>query len=144
MSLCRCPPSRPKHSHGIGRGIGPVLLYRPSAGNRLASRWGLTRMKTSLVALTVLVLLVITAAVSSRDAAEASDAWPGPYGVTGTDGMNPGEAVLTWATVEEEPYYRIGWIAGADYQTSADSGSDWQEGFAFTDVANRGQASHLN
>ena len=143
MSLCRCPRSRPKHSHGIGRGIGPVLLYRPSAGNRLASRWGLIRMKTSLVALTVLVLLVITAAVSSRDAAEASDAWPGPDGVTAADGLSPGEAVLTWATVEEEPYYRIGWIAEADYQTSADSGSDWQEGFAFTDAPNRGQASHL-
>ena len=143
MSLCRCPRSRPKHSHGIGRGIGPVLLYRPSAGNRLASRWGLIRMKTSLVALTVLVLLVITAAVSSRDTAEASDAWPGPDGVTAADGLSPGEAVLTWATVEEEPYYRIGWIAEADYQTSADSGSDWQEGFAFTDAPNRGQASHL-
>ena len=99
-------------------------------------------MKTSLVALTVLVLLVITAAVSSRDTAEASDAWPGPDGVTIADGMNPGEAVLTWSTVEEEPYYRIGWIAEADYQTSADSGSDWQEGFAFTDAPNRGQASH--
>ena len=100
-------------------------------------------MKTSLVALTVLVLLVITAAVSSRDTAEASDAWPGPDGVTAADGLSPGEAVLTWATVEEEPYYRIGWIAEADYQTSADSGSDWQEGFAFTDAPNRGQASHL-
>ena len=100
-------------------------------------------MKTSLVALTVLVLLVITAAVSSRDTAEASDVWPGPDGVTIADGMNPGEAVLTWSTVEEAAYYRIGWVAGSEYQARADGGADWQEGFVFADVANRGQASHL-
>ena len=100
-------------------------------------------MKTSLVALTVLVLLVITVAVSSRDTAEASDAWPGPDGVTIADGMNPGEAVLTWSTVEKAAYYRIGWVAGSEYQARADGGADWQEGFVFADVANRGQASHL-
>ena len=119
------------------------MLYRPSAGNRLASRWGLIRMKTSLVALTVLVLLVITAAVSSRDTAEASDAWPGPDGVTAADGLSPGEAVLTWSMVEKAAYYRIGWVAGSEYQARADGGADWQEGFVFTDVPNRGQASHL-
>ena len=100
-------------------------------------------MKTSLVALTVLVLLVITAAVSSRDTAEASDAWPGPDGVTIADGLSPGEAVLTWSTVEKAAYYRIGWVAGSEYQARADGGADWQEGFVFADVANRGQASHL-
>ena len=89
-------------------------------------------MKTSLVALTVLVLLVITAAVSSRDTAEASDAWPGPDGVTIADGLSPGEAVLTWSDswVEKAAYYRIGWIiAGSEYQARADGGADWQEGF---------------
>ena len=100
-------------------------------------------MKTSLVALTVLVLLVITAAVSSRDTAEASDVWPGPDGVTIADGMNPGEAVLTWDTVEEAAYYRIGWVAQADRQVGADGDARWREGFVFADAANRGQASHL-
>ena len=100
-------------------------------------------MKTSLIALTVLVLLVITAAVSSRDTAEASDAWPGPDGVTAADGLSPGEAVLTWSMVEKAAYYRIGWVAGSEYQARADGGADWQEGFVFTDVPNRGQASHL-
>ena len=99
-------------------------------------------MKTSLVALMVLVLLVIAAAVSNSSVAEAGYVWPGPDGVTAADGMSPGEAVLTWSTVEKVAYYRIGWIAGAEYQTRADGGADWQEGFVFTDVANRGQASH--
>ena len=97
-------------------------------------------MKFSIIAL---ILVALLAAVSNRGDAEASEVWPGPGGVTATDGMYPGDAVLTWSTVEKAAYYRIGWIAGAEYQARADGGADWQEGFVFIDVANRGQASHL-
>ena len=100
-------------------------------------------MVMKILVLSVLILFGLLAAVSNRGNAEASEIWPGPNGVTATDGMSPGEAVLTWSTVEKAAYYRIGWIAGAKYQARADAGADWQEGFVFIDVANRGQASHL-
>ena len=100
-------------------------------------------MVMKILVLSVLILFGLLAAVSNREVAEASEVWPGPGGVTATDGMSPGEAVLTWSTVEKAAYYRIGWIAGAKYQARADGGADWQEGFVFIDVANRGQASHL-
>ena len=99
-------------------------------------------MKTSVVVLAVLSLAILVS-VSGRNVVQARDVWPGPDGVTAADGLSPGEAVLTWSTVEKAAYYRIGWVAGSEYQARADGGADWQEGFVFTDVPNRGQASHL-
>ena len=97
-------------------------------------------MKTSVVVLAVLSLAILVS-VSGRNVVQARDVWPGPDGVTATDGIHPGEAVITWSTVEKAAYYRIGWVAGSEYQARADGGADWQEGFVFTDVPNRGQAS---
>ena len=100
------------------------------------------RMKTSVVVLAVLSLAILVS-VSGRNVVQARDVWPGPDGVTATDGMNPGEAVITWSTVEEAAYYRIGWVAQADREVGTDGDAKWREGFVFADVANRGQASHL-
>ena len=99
-------------------------------------------MKTSVVVLAVLSLAILVS-VSGRNVVQARDVWPGPDGVTATDGIHPGEAVLTWSTVEKAAYYRIGWVAQADREVGTDGDAKWREGFVFADVANRGQASHL-
>ena len=99
-------------------------------------------MKTSVVVLAVLSLAILVS-VSGRSVVEARDAWPGPDGVTATDGMNPGEAVITWDRVDEGAYYRIGWVARAGREVGTDGDARWGEGLVFADVANRGQASHL-
>ena len=67
-------------------------------------------MKTSVVVLAVLSLAILVS-VSGRNVVQARDVWPGPDGVTATDGIHPGEAVITWSTVEKAAYYRIGWVA---------------------------------
>ena len=97
-------------------------------------------MKISIIAL---ILFGLLAAVSNREVAEASEVWPGPGGMTATDGMHPGDAVLTWSMVQEEPHYRIGWIVASEYQENGFAGAHWETGFVFADVPNRGQASHL-
>ena len=99
-------------------------------------------MKTSVVVLAVLSLAILVS-VSGRNVVQARDVWPGPDGVTATDGIHPGEAVITWSTVEKAAYYRIGWVAQADREVGTDGDAKWREGFVFADVANRGQASHL-
>ena len=99
-------------------------------------------MKTSVVVLAVLSLVILVS-VSGRNVVQARDVWPGPDGVTATDGIHPGEAVITWSTVEKAAYYRIGWVAQADREVGTDGDAKWREGFVFADVANRGQASHL-
>ena len=99
-------------------------------------------MKTSVVVLAVLSLAILVS-VSGRNVVQARDVWPGPNGVTATDGIHPGEAVITWDTVEKAAYYRIGWVAQADREVGTDGDAKWREGFVFADVANRGQASHL-
>ena len=99
-------------------------------------------MKTSVVVLAVLSLAILVS-VSGRNVVQARDVWPGSDGVTATDGIHPGEAVITWSTVEKAAYYRIGWVAQADREVGTDGDAKWREGFIFADVANRGQASHL-
>ena len=99
-------------------------------------------MKTSVVVLAVLSLAILVS-VSGRNVVQARDVWPGPDGVTATDGIHPGEAVITWDRVEVAAYYRIGWVAQADREVGTDGDAKWREGFIFADVANRGQASHL-
>ena len=99
-------------------------------------------MKTSVVVLAVLSLAILVS-VSGRNVVQARDVWPGPDGVIATDGIHPGEAVITWSTVEKAAYYRIGWVAQADREVGTDGDAKWREGFVFADVANRGQASHL-
>ena len=99
-------------------------------------------MKTSVVVLAVLSLAILVS-VTGRNVVQAREGWFGPDVVVATNGLNPGEAVITWDKVEEEAYYRIGWVAQADRQVGADGDAKWGEGFVFADVANRGQASHL-
>ena len=99
-------------------------------------------MKTSVVVLAVLSLAILVS-VSGGDVVQARDVWPGPDVVAATNGLNPGEAVITWNRLAEGSYYRVGWVAQADREVGADGDAQWREGFVFADVANRGQASHL-
>ena len=99
-------------------------------------------MKTSVVVLAVLSLAILVS-VSGGDVAQARDVWPGPDVVAATNGLNPGEAVITWNRLAEGSYYRVGWVAQADREVGADGDAQWREGFVFADVANRGQAFHL-
>ena len=99
-------------------------------------------MKTSVVVLAVLSLAILVS-VSGGNVVQAREGWLGPDVVAATNGLSPGEAVITWDRVEEAAYYRIGWVAQADRQVGADGDAKWQEGFVFADAANRGQASHL-
>ncbi len=65
-----------------------------------------------------------------------------PQNVRAANGPNPGEANVAWDAVSDASYYRIGWIAMADYEAIKASGGDWLEGFRFVDIANRGQSAH--
>ena len=99
-------------------------------------------MKTSVVVLAVLSLAILVS-VSGGDVVQAREGWFGPDVVAATNGLSPGEAVITWDRVQKAAYYRIGWVAQADRQVGADGDAKWREGFVFADAANRGQASHL-
>ena len=102
-------------------------------------------MKTSVVVLAVLSLAILVS-VSGGDVVQAREGWLGPDVVAATNGLSPGEAVITWDRVAEGSYYRVGWAAKADLQSGVgdlDFDADWSEGFVFADVTNRGQASHL-
>ena len=99
-------------------------------------------MKTSVVVLAVLSLAILVS-VSGRNVVQAREGWLGPDVVAATNGLSPGEAVITWDRVEAAAYYRIGWVAQADREVGTDGDARWREGFVFADVANRGQASHL-
>ena len=102
-------------------------------------------MKTSVVVLAVLSLAILVS-VSGGDVVQAREGWLGPDVVAATNGLSPGEAVITWDRVAEGSYYRVGWAAKADLQSGVgdlDFDADWSEGLVFADVANRGQASHL-
>ena len=99
-------------------------------------------MKTSVVVLAILSLAILVS-VSGRNVVQAREGWFGSDVVAVTNGLSPGEAVITWDRVEEAAYYRIGWVAQADREVDTDGDAKWQEGFVFANVANRGQASHL-
>ena len=99
-------------------------------------------MKTSVVVLAILSLAILVS-VSGRNVVQAREGWFGSDVVAVTNGLSPGEAVITWDRVEEAAYYRIGWVAQADREVDTDGDAKWQEGFVFADAANRGQASHL-
>ena len=103
-------------------------------------------MKAPFVALVLVGLLAVLGAVGAESVAAAENTWLASDVVSATDGMNPGEAVVTWNRLAEGSHYRVGWAAQADLQggvAAGGDGSEWPEGFVFVDVANRGQASHL-
>ena len=65
-----------------------------------------------------------------------------PAGVTAVDGDSPGTVVVGWDAVAGAAYYRIGWVASDRIAAVQAAGRDWQDAFAFADVANLGQTAH--
>ena len=95
-----------------------------------------------LVKATIIALLMVALMLGGATTASAQTALPAPTNVAAANGVNPGEVNLTWDAVAGANYYRIGWVAYADYQAATAAGRDWLEAFAFVDVANRGQTAH--
>ena len=98
-------------------------------------------MKSLSIAFAALFLLTVVA-VGGLAVAHASDSPAAPQNVRATNGPNPGEANVAWNAVSDASYYRIGWIAMADYEAIKAAGGDWMEGFVFVDIANRNQTAH--
>ena len=74
--------------------------------------------------------------------ADDAAAPPAPSGVTAVDGNTPGVVVLAWNAVPDAAYYRIGWVSSDRVAAVLAAGRDWQDAFAFADVANLGQTAH--
>ena len=66
-----------------------------------------------------------------------------PASISATDGDNPGEVVLSWGAVADAAFYRVGWMASADFEAAGGAqGPHWAEEFRYSDIGNRGQTSH--
>ena len=75
------------------------------------------------------------ASIQAQSAAPAP-----PTGVTAADGDAPGVVIVRWDAVDAAAYYRIGWVSADEVTAALADGQEWQDAFAFTDVANRGQS----
>ena len=78
-------------------------------------------------------VMAFSGVVLGLDASRATAQSPlaAPTGLTARNGSNPGGVNVRWNSVPGSNYYRIGWIADADYLAAGD---DWLERFAFVDV----------
>ena len=97
-------------------------------------------MKFLIIAFTAVFLLTVFA--GGLTVAHAANPPAAPQNVRAANGPNPGEANVAWNAVSDASYYRIGWIAMADYEAIKAAGGDWMEGFRFVDIANRNQTAH--
>ena len=95
------------------------------------------------LALLIAIVLAASTGVVGWNSAEARGIWLGSQSVKVSDGMNPGEAVITWDRLADGSHYRIGWAPQDHFAGQTDAGLNWREGFSFTDVDNEGQATHL-
>lgn len=66
-----------------------------------------------------------------------------PTNVTAVDGSGLGQAVVSWDPVAEAAFYRIGWSAAPDFSAAIDEGRDPSETYAYVNLANQGQSSHI-
>ena len=93
-------------------------------------------MKLLAAALSIAIILVAVVSVTVAQA-QMDDSPPPPSGITAVNGPNPGEVSLLWNAAAGANYYRVGWIADADYRTARDSGAPWLERFGFVDVESK-------
>ena len=89
-----------------------------------------------IVTVLALVAVMVIAGISTTQA-QTNDPLPAPANLTAVNGPNPGEVNLTWDAVPGASFYRIGWIADADYRQTLADGTDFLERFAFVDVTDR-------
>ena len=93
------------------------------------------KLKLTLTMVTLALLTVFTASIVSAQ----SGTLPAPTGTTAANGSEPGQVVVSWDAVADAAFYRIGWVALPDYQTTVAAGRNWLEVFHFLDAANTGQ-----
>ncbi len=94
-------------------------------------------MKTRKPFLVVALLVAAIAVYAGIASAETNDPLPKPANVSVVNGVNPGEVIVSWDDVTGANYYRIGWIANADFQQAVAAGTDVFERFVFVDIADR-------
>ena len=88
-----------------------------------------------MIALGSLVFLIGLGTSAVIAEAQTGDSTPpGPGATTVVNGANLGEVGLSWPAIAGATYYRIGWIAEADFLSAGD---DWLERFAFVDIAGK-------
>ena len=90
-------------------------------------------MKSIISTIAALSLVAIMAMGATP--AQSNDPLPAPTNITAINGISPGEVHLAWDAVAGANYYRIGWIADADYRQTLAAGTDFFERFVFVDVA---------
>ena len=96
-----------------------------------------------LAAMTLAVAMAMWPGIGNEASIQAQGAAPAPpTGVTAADGDAPGVVIVSWNDVDAAAYYRIGWVSADEVTAALSNGQEWQDAFAFTDVANRGQAGH--
>ena len=94
-----------------------------------------------LAAITLAVAMAMWLGAGNDASIQAQSAAPmPPIGVTAADGDTPGVVIVHWDAVDAAAYYRIGWVSADEVTAALSDGQEWQDAFAFTDVANRGQA----
>ena len=95
------------------------------------------------IALGLAVALLVVVAVSLAAPARAQQGGLlAPVNLQVADGDSPGAVAVSWDGVEDAAFYRIGWVASDRIAAALAAGRDWQDAFAFADVANRGQTAH--
>ena len=93
------------------------------------------KIKMTIVMATLMLLAAFTAGnVNAQTAALTA-----PTGTSAANGSERGQVIVSWDAVEDAAFYRIGWVALPDYDTTVAAGRDWLEAFHFLDAANTGQ-----
>ena len=93
------------------------------------------KFKMSLVMATLMLFAALTAGnVNAQTAAPAK-----PTGIVAANGSETGQVIVSWDSVDEAAFYRIGWVVYSDYLAAEAAGQEWLESFHFVDVANSGQ-----
>ena len=97
-------------------------------------------MKTLAIALSLAAALLVVVAISLAAPVRAQGGAP-PANVRAADVDSPGTVTLSWDAFDNAAFYRIGWVASDRIAAVQTAGRDWQDAFAFADVANLGQTA---
>ena len=101
-------------------------------------------MKTPVIVLAFAAVLIaiVGAGVAALGPARAQGGLAAPANVLADDGDGAGEVIVSWGTVADAEFYRIGWVSYDIFTAVQEGGRPWLDAFAFTDVTNYGQDSH--
>lgn len=99
--------------------------------------------KTAVIAALIIAVATLIAGATYAYAHDSNPApATAPSGVSVSDTNTPGDVTVSWQAVAGAAYYRIGWVALEDFHAVTGAGREWLDAFAFTDIANQGQATH--